>query len=267
VCDQRSTCATRGQRVRPEVKVYARSIKTAISITQLRNISRDICAVAGELWILENKWIVIEIRNETLLPGSFQCQVQRLKDFQAIVCLRLRSSTFVKLRATVLLGYWLMQMVTSLTHIVSEVKSSLKTLFTMLPLMLFIHVTTLIMLMLLSKQARGRPTWSLRETWCPWDHVGDPWTLRNSLHSTTQSWGKVRKVPTQYLWTAFVLLQAQGSWLRRWLDQQYTRNHSNELTLPSSSSPDTWPVAIFSLSGWMARLKHKQEIGFQSLLH
>jgi len=30
-----------------------------------------------------------------------------------------------------------------------------------------IKVKTLIMFMLLSEQARGRPTWSVRPTWCP----------------------------------------------------------------------------------------------------
>jgi len=31
---------------------------------------------------------------------------------------------------------------------------------------MFINVKTLIMFMLLSEQARGRPTWSVRATWC-----------------------------------------------------------------------------------------------------
>ena len=33
--------------------------------------------------------------------------------------------------------------------------------------LIFVNVKTLIMLMLFLKQARGRPTWSLRLTWCP----------------------------------------------------------------------------------------------------
>jgi len=33
-------------------------------------------------------------------------------------------------------------------------------------LMMLIYVTILIISMLFSKQARGRPTWSLRATWC-----------------------------------------------------------------------------------------------------
>jgi len=37
----------------------------------------------------------------------------------------------------------------------------------MLPLMMLIYVTILIILMPFSKQACGRPTWSLRATWCP----------------------------------------------------------------------------------------------------
>jgi len=37
----------------------------------------------------------------------------------------------------------------------------------MLSLMMLIYVTILIILMLFSKQARGRSTWCLRATWCP----------------------------------------------------------------------------------------------------
>jgi len=37
----------------------------------------------------------------------------------------------------------------------------------MLSLMMLIYVMILIILMLFSKQVRGRPTWSLRATWCP----------------------------------------------------------------------------------------------------
>jgi len=33
--------------------------------------------------------------------------------------------------------------------------------------LIFVNVKTLIMLMFLSEQIRGRPTWSLRATWCP----------------------------------------------------------------------------------------------------
>jgi len=33
--------------------------------------------------------------------------------------------------------------------------------------LIFVNVKTLIMLMLFLQQARGRPTWSLRATWCP----------------------------------------------------------------------------------------------------
>jgi len=50
----------------------------------------------------------------------------------------------------------------------------------MLTLMMLIYVTILIILMLFSKLARGRPAWSLRATWCPRHRVGDP---RCSLYS------------------------------------------------------------------------------------
>jgi len=33
--------------------------------------------------------------------------------------------------------------------------------------LIFVNVKTLIMLMLFLEQARGRLTWSLRATWCP----------------------------------------------------------------------------------------------------
>jgi len=34
-------------------------------------------------------------------------------------------------------------------------------------ILVFVNVQTLIMLMLFLEQARRRPTWSLRATWCP----------------------------------------------------------------------------------------------------
>jgi len=34
-------------------------------------------------------------------------------------------------------------------------------------LLIFVNVKILIMLMLFLEQGRGRPTWSLRATWCP----------------------------------------------------------------------------------------------------
>jgi len=34
--------------------------------------------------------------------------------------------------------------------------------------LIFVNVKTLIMLILFLEQASGRPTWSLRATWCPW---------------------------------------------------------------------------------------------------
>jgi len=37
---------------------------------------------------------------------------------------------------------------------------------------MFINVKTVIMFLLLSEQARMRPTWFVRANWCP--HVGDP---------------------------------------------------------------------------------------------
>jgi len=40
--------------------------------------------------------------------------------------------------------------------------------------MMLIYVTILIILMLFSKQARGLPTWSLRDTWSPGHRVADP---------------------------------------------------------------------------------------------
>jgi len=33
--------------------------------------------------------------------------------------------------------------------------------------LIFVSVKTLIMVMLFLEQASGRPTWSLRATWCP----------------------------------------------------------------------------------------------------
>jgi len=34
--------------------------------------------------------------------------------------------------------------------------------------LVFVNVKKFIMLMLFLEQARGRPTWSLQVTWCPW---------------------------------------------------------------------------------------------------
>jgi len=48
-----------------------------------------------------------------------------------------------------------------------EIKILLNLPLIMSSLMMLIYVTILIILMLFSKQARGRPTWSLRVTSCP----------------------------------------------------------------------------------------------------
>jgi len=48
----------------------------------------------------------------------------------------------------------------------SEIKFLLNLLSIILAL-IFVNVKTLIMLMLFLEQVRGRPTWSLRATWCP----------------------------------------------------------------------------------------------------
>jgi len=48
----------------------------------------------------------------------------------------------------------------------SEIKFLLYLLSIILAL-IFVNVKTLIMLMLFLEQVRGRPTWSLRATWCP----------------------------------------------------------------------------------------------------
>jgi len=58
-----------------------------------------------------------------------------------------------------------MQRATSLIH-TSEIKS-LPNLPPIILVLIFVNVKTLIMLMLLLEQACGRPTWSLRATWCP----------------------------------------------------------------------------------------------------
>ena len=47
-----------------------------------------------------------------------------------------------------------------------EIKILLNLLLIILVLM-FVNVKTLIMLILFLEQARWRPTWSLRATWCP----------------------------------------------------------------------------------------------------
>ena len=59
-----------------------------------------------------------------------------------------------------------MREATSLIH-TSEIKILLNLPSIILLLLIFVNVKTLIMLMLVLEQARGRPTWSLRETRCP----------------------------------------------------------------------------------------------------
>ena len=66
-----------------------------------------------------------------------------------------------------LLGHRFTLRATSLIH-TSENKFLLNLPLIMLSIMMLIYVTILIILMLFSKQARGRPTLSLRATWCPW---------------------------------------------------------------------------------------------------
>jgi len=58
-----------------------------------------------------------------------------------------------------------MRRATGLIH-TSEIKILLN-LPSIILVLIFVNVKTLIMLMLFLEQARGRPTWSLRATWCP----------------------------------------------------------------------------------------------------
>jgi len=64
-----------------------------------------------------------------------------------------------------LLVYRLMRRATSLIQS-SEIKMLLHLPSIILEL-IFVNVKTMIMLTLFLEQARGRPTWSLRATWCP----------------------------------------------------------------------------------------------------
>ena len=59
----------------------------------------------------------------------------------------------------------LMRRATSLIH-TSEVKILLNSPSIIL-ILIFVNAKTLIMLILFLEKARGRPTWSLRATWCP----------------------------------------------------------------------------------------------------
>ena len=62
-----------------------------------------------------------------------------------------------------------MRRATSLIH-----TSEIKILLNLPSILIFVTVKALIMLMLFLEKARGRPTWSLRATWRPRHHVGDP---------------------------------------------------------------------------------------------
>ena len=64
-----------------------------------------------------------------------------------------------------LLVYRLNLRATSLIH-TSEMKVLLN-LLSIISVLIFVNVKTLILLMLFLEQARGRRTWSLRVTWCP----------------------------------------------------------------------------------------------------
>ena len=75
------------------------------------------------------------------------------------------SPTILKLRATSCVpinakGYYC-----SLIH-TSEIKVLL-ILLSIILVLIFVNVKTLIMPILFLEQAHGRPTWSLRATWCP----------------------------------------------------------------------------------------------------
>ena len=87
------------------------------------------------------------------------------KDFFSKISLDQGSPTFLKQRATSCVpinakGYY------SLIHI-SEVKILLN-LPSIVLVLIFVNVKTLIMLILFLEQASGRPAWFLRATWCPW---------------------------------------------------------------------------------------------------
>jgi len=62
------------------------------------------------------------------------------------------------------LVYRLIRRATCLIH-TSEIK--ILNLPLIMLVLIFVNVKTLIMLILFLEQARGRPTWSLRATWCP----------------------------------------------------------------------------------------------------
>ena len=74
------------------------------------------------------------------------------------------SPTFLKLRATLLLVHWLMRRATSLIY--TSKLTLLLSLLSIIVVLIFDNVKTLIMLMLFLEQARGWPTWSLWATWC-----------------------------------------------------------------------------------------------------
>ena len=86
-----------------------------------------------------------------------------------------------------LLGYRLMRRATSLIH-TSEIKILLN-LPSVILVLIFFNVKALTMLMLFLEGARGRPTWSLRATWCPPAPLWWPLMYR-LLHNTavTKQW-------------------------------------------------------------------------------
>jgi len=67
-----------------------------------------------------------------------------------------------------------MRRATSLMH-TFEIKNMFNlSVIMLLKLMTFICVEALILLLLFLEQARGRPTWSVRATWCPRDYNNRP---------------------------------------------------------------------------------------------
>ena len=79
-----------------------------------------------------------------------------------------------------LLVYQLMRRDTSLMH-TSEIKILLN-LHSIILVLIFVNMKTLIMLMLFLEKTRGRPTWYLQATWCPraprwWPLLYNQWRI------------------------------------------------------------------------------------------